>query len=231
MNKNTKIGLTLIGVAVTTALTQKVMAMLDSKETKEERMKKDIINAWNEIKNEVVSKLNLHKTPVLEFDNLRPQAVMYVSTELKTQGFLFDKKVIDSRSDYIIHINIDNVINSIDCYKKLSLWKSPSITSIAIKQFLYHECRHIWQGQEGFYIGQTISPFVSFNVGHGEKPEEVDANEFAYSMAKTNKEKAFAMLQRKLQETSGKIFDEDCSTEQRAFVREFNPMLKLFVGV
>ena len=50
-------------------------------------------------------------------------------------------------------------------------------------------------------------------------------------MAKTDKERALSVLQKKSQEANGKLFTTDCSMEIKAFAREFNPVLKKFVNV
>jgi hypothetical protein len=174
--------------------------------------------------------LRLKQEPTFEWDG-ESGCVMCVNNTLKISGYFFSQKIVECITDYVIHVNLNAISNTIRFYKQGAFYMNPQITKIVVSQLLYHECRHIWQAQSGFYVGKEYNPFVtSINKGHGEEPAEVDANTFAVSMAKNKKERVIAELQKKSQEVSGKVFGVDIKKEQLAFIKEFNPLLKWFVA-
>lgn len=226
MKKRTQFGLGLLGVIAANG----IVATLNSKESNEERMKRLISKTWDSVKDEMVDVLGLKQMPVLDWD-VKDGAIMYVSIMFKFHVGVVSKTIVETETDYIIHINLKEVIRTINSYKAEAFYMSKSLTTLVIKQLLYHECRHIWQAQGNFYVGTERSMFdlVSFN-GYGSAPEELDANKFAYSMAKSKKERVLSLLQKKKQEEIGKLFHSSIDKEYKAFVKEFNPILKWFIG-
>lgn len=224
MKTTTKLGIGLLGVST-------ALAILNTIDTQELKIKRDVIRVWNDIKPDIMHTLRLNKEPTLMFDAPSNDCVMCVNTTLNVQGSLFDKVITSASTDYIIHVNLPSLVKTIKSYKKGALF-CRNLNDMIISQLLYHESRHIWQAQGNFYVGRHHG-MMNFNIGkgYGETPEELDANEYACNMAKDNKEKVLAELLKKHQEMAGKIFQDDCSKEISAFIKTFNPWLKLFPSI
>lgn len=224
MDKKIKAGLVFASALV---IGRTVFAALNAKETKEEKTEDLVVNVWNDIKDDVVRTLQLKKEPQIMFDkDNKNDAIMYVNHTISSTGTLFDRVVTGTTTDYIIHVDAKTVADTIDIYNKGAFYLAFDLPKMLIAQLLYHESRHIWQAEKDFYIGQHYNPIHFSLEGHGEKPQEKDANAFAYSMAKTNREKVLATMQTKMQENAGKIIANDDSKERLAFIKEFNPILK-----
>lgn len=227
MNKLAKLGLGVTGAAL--ALDIAIMA-LNKRESVEDRTKRLVIKVWDSIKDDVVKALHLTQVPTLEWDG-KEGCVMYVTNMIYAQNrSFFESVIVKTESDYIIHVNLTSLIKHLDFFKKTSFYMSRDVCKIFISQLLYHESRHIWQAQENFYLGKVQNHMnFSFNKGHGEAPEEKDANEFAITMAKTQKEKTIANLQKRMQEEAGKSYQTSYQAEKTAYLKEFNPILRLFL--
>ncbi len=216
-----------LGLLVTTATG--IVAVLNAIDTKEERTKKEVIKVWDSIKDEIITTLSLKVEPTLVFDHVDKCIMAVYHTEMSQRSFM-SKSIVSTETDSIIHVNLKTLTNVLTYYKAGTFFMCSDITRILLSQLLYHECRHIWQAEGTFYVGRQYSLFeCSINKGHGEAPEEVDANEFACSMAKNKREKILAKLQKKEQEESGKIYYKASTVEKAAFIKEFNPILRLFM--
>jgi hypothetical protein len=223
MKNTTKVGL---GLLVTSIVgTSAVVA--NHVLTKEERTKSLIEEVWNEIKDDIMHDLELDEEPVLVYESLE-HAVMQVRTRLVTKGGMFSQRIIETNAEYKIYIDIDAVIHTIAFYNQGALYMT-KVDKMVIKQLLSHECRHIWQGEVGYQVGEHVESFSFSLKGHGESNVERDANEYALTMAKTPKEKALFLLQKRQQEVAG-TFSFMCNTEElmearKEFIKVFHPIL------
>ena len=216
-----KIAIALLGTTVAST----VVGIGVSLCTDNEDTKRLINSVWEDIKPIVMKELNLKKEPVIEFSlDSSNDAVMSTSWLYTTQGFA--KTVISTESNYKIKVNTKAVRGIINYFMAITMFRPFShVNKIVVKQLLLHECRHVWQAENGFYVGKEMlfANIESILKGHGEKEQEVDANEWALSMASNKKEEVVFYAQKISQESVGKISVD--RTEMQASARK---VLKTF---
>ena len=213
MMKNIKkIAIALLGTTVaSTAIGIGVSVCTD-----EESTKKIVLSVWDDVKPIVMRELELKKEPTIVFTPLN-DAVMSTDYVYTAQGFA--KTVIATESDYTIKVNLKAVRQVINYFLGMSLFRPFShIDRIVVKQLLLHESRHIWQAESGFHIGKEMlfADLMSTLDGHGEKVQEVDANEWALNMASNKKEEAIFYAQKVSQESVGKVFEDRAEMQSSA---------------
>lgn len=202
---------------------------------KQESTKHLVERVWEEIKDEIINDLGLWKEPVLQYTH-NNSCVMQTMHYQQLRGNMFEKVIVSTEASYIIEVNLKNVEEEINHYMPMALY-SKKIAEAAIKHTFYHECRHIWQAQEGFHIGEVVRPFdnIKFNIreGYGESKEETDANKYAISMAKNKKEQVLFIYQKVNQDQANKtirtIKEEKYAIHmQKQVIKTWNPIFKLF---
>lgn len=213
MMKNIKkIAIALLGTTVAST----VIGIGVSVCTDEESTEKLVLSVWDDVKPVVMNELALKKEPSIMFTNLA-EAVMCTNHEYVAQGY--SQMIIKTESDYIIRVDTKAVRQVINYFIGMTLYKPFSgISKTVIKHLLLHECRHIWQAESGFHIGKEMlfADLRSCLDGHGEKIQEIDANEWALSMAKNKKENAVFYAQKVSQESVGKIFADRAEMQSSA---------------
>lgn len=158
-------------------------------------LKKMCSDVLNEIYPSVKKSIGLEVKPRLKFETIEDGCVMKASGEIYTEySFcdMFNRTITKTESDNIITVDLKKVS---DMLKQYRLMFMRNTDKIIIKHLLYHEMRHLWQFQTGYKrVGTTYDVFKLdiFEVPHGFDQFEVDANEYAISMAKNGLEKAIA---------------------------------------
>ena len=148
-----------------------------------------------EIYPNVKKSIGLEVKPRLKFETIADCCVMKASGQIYTEGSvfnIFDKTITKTESDNIITIDLKKLS---EMFKEYRLMFMRNTDKIIIKHLLYHEMRHLWQFQTGYKrVGTTydVLKLEIFEVPHGFDTFEMDANEYAVSMAKNGLEKAIA---------------------------------------
>lgn len=170
---------------------------------KEEIAKRLVLTIWErEVRDTVMIKLKLKRTPIIEFDDIQ-NAIMY--TEYICSIRRSDKVIISTEPTYKIQVNIKNMLMCIHDYKRKIANPFCDVDKIIIKQMLLHESRHIWQAENGFYDGICTNDKIDISeYGYGSLREEKDANDWAIQQATNDKELAVFELQKFTQEQVGK---------------------------
>jgi len=133
------------------------------------------------------------------------------------------KKIIETSSDYIIHVNLEQLTETINGMMPVYLFDSDRCVKSTLKFLLAHECRHIWQAQSGYEVGSIIKGVdFNFNKGYGESKREKDANQFALKCVVDKRESILFNFLELNQRFTGKIF---IYTEERAEMKSALSML------
>ena len=158
-------------------------------------LKKMCIDTLAEIYPEVKRTIGLEVKPRLKFETIAGNSVMEASGHIFTEGSvynLFDRTIVRTESDNLITIDLEKLADMLKQYRLMFLRNTDRVV---IRHLLYHEMRHLWQFQTGHKkVGTKYEAFKIeiFEVPHGFEPLEVDANEYAVSMAGKGIEKAIA---------------------------------------
>lgn len=170
-----------------------------------------------------IKELKLKEIPVLKFEKLNGAVMENRSTYHYDSLFT----IIKTTPNYTIYVDLSALSKYIThCLVNVYTLKQSTIISV-IKFALLHECKHIQQFQEKFWIGYTATDF--YFGGYGEQRHEKDANEFAVSCAGMH-EKALMKFLKYQQETAGKVFtnDEERLYMSRDLWREQNPLMYIW---
>ena len=189
-----------------TSVITTIVGIIVTKTADDESIKKLVNEVWKENKDSIVKDLNLKKEPTINFTNL-DGAVMATVHTYRVQGYA--KTIIETESSYVIDVDIKAVRDTINYYLGMITFRPFSnIGMMVVKQLLCHESRHIYQAQEGFYIGKDtlFADYRSAFEGYGNRPQELDANEWALTRASNEKEVALFTVQKANQECIGKLF-------------------------
>lgn len=147
----------------------------------------------DEIYPSVKKSIGLAVKPRLEFKTIEGNNMMEASGEVYTEGAfcdIFNRTITKTESNNVIGIDLAKLADTLKQYRMMFLRNTDKIV---IKHLLYHEMRHLWQFETGYKrIGTTYEAFKIeiFEIPHGFDQFEVDANEYALSMAKKGLEKA-----------------------------------------
>lgn len=191
------------------------------KATVNQWLKKLVIKTWeSEDVQASVRKLGLKEQPTLTFEKL-DHAIMLIKYEYYSDLFIVKKTV----PEYTIYIDLNKLYKELTNVQLMSLNYGSSIQKSVIKMLLLHECRHIAQAQGNFYIGKST---IKFNLGHGEKEEELDANEFAVSQAKDKHEKALFEFLKAEQEYHPLYSKSEIIRTSKNVRKHYNPLAILF---
>lgn len=208
-----------------------VVAKLNSRET----LKEIVERVWDKNKDQISHDLHLNKTPVLVFkksdDN---DSTMWVMHSEQVKRSLFESIILSCTPEYTIYVDL-NVLNRTLKGYSLYMLRKRTLKESLIKCLLLHECRHIWQAQDGFHVGERRSR-INFNVlqGHGESRAETDANNYAISKASDKKELALFKLLKQNQDRAGKICFSVSKEEvavRNEFLSYWNPLLRPFFNI
>lgn len=170
------------------------------------RTKALVESVWDEIKDDLVAKLELPKMPVLKYCTLESAVMSTEHTYYYTTPSFMDKRITKTVSSFVINVDLEKVFDLIGTYKSFIL--NPLNNKIArdiVQQLLVHECRHIWQANGDFYVGTKIEMFRPLFEGYGNQRHEKDANEFAIEFARNDRERAVALCQKAIQEHTGTV--------------------------
>ena len=157
----------------------------------------------DEIYPSVKKSIGLEVKPRLEFRTIEGNNMMEASGEIYTAGAfcdIFNRTITKTESNNVIGIDLAKLADTLKQYRMMFLRNTDKIV---IKHLLYHEMRHLWQFETGYKrIGTTYEAFKIqiFEVPHGFDEFEVDANEYAISMAKNGLEKAVSEVKRVLKD-------------------------------
>lgn len=196
-----------------------------SKPLTKEKVKELVHHVWKMEQDRIIEELDLRTIPTLEIVDRfeeKEKGIMYVETTYvtRTKDFSFQKKVINTYTNGIIHVSTEAIAKCINSTLTGHYRKRKELSYSIVKFLLAHECRHIWQAEKGYHNGEIYN---SFNIlegidGHGCKPEEYDANTFAETLANNQMENKLFTLLRLKQELCTKIFmsTEDCNIVRAA---------------
>lgn len=204
MKKITKVLLTIEAVSSVYVLVRLGLTWLNARNPK--TLEKEITDIFEENVDEIVSDLGLAKRPTLVFNNDHPTTVMATVHIEHTEGLII-KRIISTETKYEIIVNLENVKKMFLKFSLLSFNKK-ELHNALIRQLLLHECRHIWQAQGDFFVGQERNCYTAIIKGYGESPEETDANNYAISKAKDMKEKALFKYVKIEQDAHDKMFND-----------------------
>lgn len=140
---------------------------------------------WDGMRLAVTQELKLYQEPLLQYHNVpedlnKNHCVMYVVYSANAKGFGHMKMLSHTRADYVIHINVGLLGTMLGKAKEIT--KSSESVERIVRFLLYHECRHLWQAQVGFYDGMqknVISSQMPYRIPNEFKSEEEDANAYA----------------------------------------------------
>ena len=167
--------------------------MFKFKELTTKETKKLFIRVFDEHIDNIVNDLTLKRRPEYKFVDDNNDFVMATGGTFECTGF-FPKIIAKSNADYILKINIKALKRMLIKYRLL--FGKKSMTDVIIV-LLSHECRHMWQYQESFFIGKEYNSLddstAALLYGHGGIPQEKDANEYACLLAKTKGSDIFAL--------------------------------------
>ena len=170
------------------------------KSNSEQYLKDLVMEVWeSENVRRSVYSLDLKQTPDIVFTKLDSSAVMQVKYSYYTRLFTITKTI----PEYRIYIDIDNLYGQIASIQYATFNFGKSLQKSIIKMLLLHECKHIEQAQGNFHVGNSTMEFDSI-LGHGNKPCEKDANEFALSQAGAEEYYLFLLLKTQ-EEESGSL--------------------------
>lgn len=170
------------------------------------RARAKTIKVWNNIGKDIAADLHLTQMPTIAFDCHDSSAVMYVvGTEEYRRIDMFRKKIVGQQTDYVIHVNpvaIAAQLNGLHAAIMRDISEDFLIT------LFRHECRHLYQYQTGFGVGNIIEMFHiddSIFSGHGASPAESDANIYAIDAAENKRQWLVAKLNKALQDEACKM--------------------------
>lgn len=188
--------------------------------TTKKHLKDLVMDVWySQEVNDSVRKLNLKKNPDIVFTKL-DSAVMQTKYDYYAKLFTITKTV----PEYRVYVDIDRLYTQILNVQLSTFNFSKQLQKSIIKMLLLHECKHIEQAQGNFFVGSSTIDFSSM-LGHGNKPCEKDANEFAVSEARTEERYLFLLLKAQ-QEESGSLFpSEDLSALLKLVQKDYPPKL------
>ena len=131
----------------------------------------------------MVKELSITEKPTVKVEHGNVDYVMATGGKTYYQGFLFNKTVIRTESDYILHINRDALERTFKRY--VLTFGNIKAGYDYVYLIVCHEMRHMWQYEGDFFVGTK----ESFNLdevlyGHGSNPAEKDANNFMIDKAK-----------------------------------------------
>jgi len=129
----------------------------------------------------IAKDLKLDKVPTIVYDG-EGDYVMAASGQVWARGNLFHETVTKTESDYVIHVNTKALADTQRQYCMLTL--NPQIMTDITLILLKHECRHIWQYQNQFTVGDVREKFSFRLEAHGDSKVERDANEYAVQKSK-----------------------------------------------
>lgn len=189
--------------------------------------------------NKILDKINIRKIAKMESLNKVPvfepsqngRYVMCATSKYWAKGFLF-KIITRTESDYIVKVNY-KALNSLQKRYAFMCGSYQAAYDITYGLIL-HEFRHCYQDQIGFSVGQKADSIDTMSTelfyGHGQLPEEIDANRYMFCHALNEKQKALFAFQELEQESEGtfKEYDPKFNKElrKRAFecIRLYNPV-------
>lgn len=192
------------------------------KTTIDQWLKKLVVEVWeSEEVQASVRKLELNEKPTLVFEELEGNAVMCMRHQMFTEWFTIKKTV----PEYTIYIDLKALYGQISSIQSMSINYGIQLEKSIIKMLLLHECRHIAQSQDNFFVGQST---LNFSFSHGEEPCEMDANKFAVSQAKDEKEKVLFEFMKTGQEYSPLSQPGIMRNTVRNVQKQYNPLAILF---
>lgn len=190
--------------------------------------------------------LELAKYPKVIFKNNLGDGnntfIMASENKYYYQGFLFDRVITKTETNYILYINKDAFIN---CYRRhILMFGSVQAANDYMYLLVCHELRHMWQAENQFTIGDKYNDiFPIFTLeGHGCTKTERDANAYMIEVGKRKNLKDLAeyieVEQRIIDTTtifdSSKLYDELMIKQFKA-IKNYNKftysMSALYVNV
>lgn len=223
MKKKTNTTKAISAALLTVSAISFVIGYLNTRKAKEE-LNDHVMTVWNRINKDVVNDLRLKQCPEIEFTKEEKDACMYVSNSIKYN--MFTMIIQEVTPIYKIFVNEETLRRTVNHYQSMLPIRSKELTDLIIKQMLMHECRHIWQNQEGVLVGDKVQLFSFDFNGYGNDPNELDANQWANNNADTIKELAIGQLMKKDQELAGVLIQSETAKEEiKFFYKNFLPTL------
>lgn len=143
---------------------------------------------------DMVIALNLNCYPTIKYENDMPY-IMAAGGSLYIRGNGHCPVITKTKSDYILHIDVDKLKDTLKGYKRI--FHSAKIVHDAVYLLVCHELRHMWQYQEGYLVGSVYNTeyndTISELYGHGAKKVEQDANAWMIGVGKSRGIEAMAI--------------------------------------
>lgn len=182
--------------------------------------------------NRIAQNLKLKQVPTIKYeenDNASYVMIAYGNEWRSKDMFGFSETVTRTSTEYVIGVNVKALKAAQREYFMMCL--NPKIMRDITLILLKHECRHLWQYQEQYMVGNTHNIFdMHFNEGHGESKEERDANRYAINTSKGNR-LCLAKHVKVVQERKPICYTVSAEEVSacRNVVRAYNPILALFL--
>lgn len=179
----------------------------------------------------IAKNLKLHKVPTIEYEDTDSKRVMYACGKEWRDKPIFGYTEIVTRTttDYVIRVNPRVLKETQKQYFMLCL--NPKAMRDITLILLKHECRHLWQYQEQFMVGEKRNAFeFKFNEAHGDSDVERDANQYAIDTSKGNR-LYLAKHAKILQEKKPFCFTASIEEIKACYnvIKAYNPVLALFL--
>lgn len=188
---------------------------------------KEIIN---QAIRDAVKELDLKQYPRIKF--VDDEFAMGTTGEfVYVKRGIFDDIITESRCNYILRLN-KRETNKL--MKQVTLiFGNKKAAYDYIYLLVCHELRHMWQYENGFFIGRPLESrdFSYLFKGHGSTPEEVDANKFMIKMAEYKGIKEMAEYMKYIQDYDGISNKLDTNFRKEAhyaYIEAVNKYNKLF---
>ena len=174
-----------------------------------------ITNVFSKEIGRITKELGLSKVPTLELEGYADvdgdsSAVMYVKHFVTYEPVNFlENKITKVITDYVVHVNVNNTMRKLLSCKMMCGSKIAEYD--ALKFLFAHECRHIWQAQNGFQVGNKVNTIIVNIEPHGNKPTEKDANNWAIKYC-SKKDSSKLLAEMLTEEQNQEVF---CTTSQK----------------
>jgi hypothetical protein len=184
----------------------------------------------NELKG-IVKDLGLHHIPTINGNCNDSSAVMSVTGGVWTSRSLFSfftETIVKTEAIYEISVNY-KALRQVQLSTFLMTLNPRAVYDITVI-LLKHECRHIWQYQEGFYIGRKQDAFRFSLEAHGASPEEQDANDYAIKTSRSRRTRSMAIFNKATQDEDTLIHkhfgpSKEFRVAARKMIATYNPLL------
>lgn len=179
----------------------------------------------------IVKDLGLHHIPTINGNCNDNSVVMSVTGNVWTSHSLlsfFTETIVKTEAIYEINVNY-KVLRQMQLSVFLMTLNPRAVYDITVI-LLKHECRHIWQYQEGFYIGRKQDTFRFSLEAYGANPEERDANDYAIKTSNSCRTKSMAIFNKATQDEDILIHkhfgpSKEFRVAARKMIANYNPLL------